>query len=29
VKEDLIRVSCGIEHHEDIVADVVQALEKT
>jgi len=29
VKEDLIRISCGIEHHEDIVKDVVQALEKT
>jgi cystathionine gamma-synthase/methionine-gamma-lyase len=28
VKEDLIRISCGIEHHEDIVADVEQALEK-
>ena len=28
VKENLIRVSCGIEHHEDIVADVERALEK-
>jgi cystathionine beta-lyase/cystathionine gamma-synthase len=28
VKEDLIRISCGIEHHEDIVADVERALEK-
>jgi cystathionine beta-lyase/cystathionine gamma-synthase len=28
VKENLIRISCGIEHHEDIVADVERALEK-
>jgi cystathionine beta-lyase/cystathionine gamma-synthase len=29
VKEDLIRVSCGIEHHEDIVVDIERALEKS
>ena len=28
VTENLIRVSCGIEHPEDIIADVEQALEK-
>lgn len=28
VTENLIRVSCGIEHHEDIIADIEQALEK-
>ncbi len=28
VKENLVRVSCGIEHPEDIIADIEQALEK-
>jgi cystathionine gamma-synthase/cystathionine gamma-lyase/cystathionine beta-lyase len=28
VTDDLIRVSCGIEHHEDLIADFGQALEK-
>ncbi len=28
VKESLIRVSCGIEHPEDIISDLEQALEK-
>ena len=28
VGENLIRVSCGIEHHEDIIADIERALEK-
>lgn len=28
VKENLVRISCGIEHQEDIVADVEQALER-
>ncbi len=29
VKESLIRISCGIEHPEDVIADIEQALEKT
>ncbi|MFT4090385.1 MAG: aminotransferase class I/II-fold pyridoxal phosphate-dependent enzyme [Asticcacaulis sp.] len=28
VSEDLVRISCGIEHIDDIIADVDQALEK-
>ena len=28
VKENLIRISCGIEHPEDIISDLEQALEK-
>jgi cystathionine gamma-lyase len=28
VWDDLVRVSCGIEDEADLVADVVQALEK-
>jgi cystathionine gamma-lyase len=28
VFDDLVRVSCGIEDTEDLVADVMQALEK-
>ena len=28
VKENLIRVSCGIEHPEDVIEDIEQALEK-
>ena len=24
----LIRISCGLEHHEDILNDILQALEK-
>jgi O-acetylhomoserine (thiol)-lyase len=28
VSEDLIRISVGIEHIDDIIADVDQALEK-
>jgi cystathionine beta-lyase/cystathionine gamma-synthase len=28
VTEDLLRVSCGIEHHEDLIADFRQALER-
>ena len=28
VSEDLVRISVGIEHIDDIIADVAQALEK-
>ena len=28
VSEDLVRISVGIEHHEDIIADIDQALAK-
>jgi cystathionine gamma-synthase/cystathionine gamma-lyase/cystathionine beta-lyase len=28
VTEDLIRLSCGIEHHEDLIADFRQALDR-
>ncbi|CAN5584236.1 methionine gamma-lyase [soil metagenome] len=28
VKENLVRVSCGIEHPEDIISDLEQALDK-
>ena len=28
VSEDLVRISVGIEHIDDIIADVSQALEK-
>ena len=28
VKENLIRVSLGIEHHDDVIEDIEQALEK-
>ena len=27
VPGDLVRLSCGIEHHEDLIADIAQALE--
>ncbi|MDA9909824.1 PLP-dependent transferase, partial [Gammaproteobacteria bacterium] len=29
VSADLIRISVGIEHIDDIIADVSQALDKT
>ena len=28
VSEDLVRISVGIEHIDDIIADIAQALEK-
>lgn len=28
VSEDLVRISVGIEHVEDIIADISQALDK-
>jgi cystathionine beta-lyase/cystathionine gamma-synthase len=28
VKENLVRLSCGIEHPEDLISDLEQALEK-
>jgi O-acetylhomoserine sulfhydrylase len=28
VSEDLVRLSVGIEHIDDIIADIAQALEK-
>jgi O-acetylhomoserine (thiol)-lyase len=28
VSEDLVRISVGIEHIDDIIADVAQALDK-
>ena len=24
---DLVRLSCGLEHYEDLIADITQALE--
>jgi cystathionine gamma-lyase len=29
VFDDLVRISCGVEDSADLVADVVQAIEKT
>ena len=28
VSEDLVRISVGIEHADDIIADIAQALDK-
>ena len=28
IPDNMIRLSCGIENHEDLIADLAQALEK-